>query len=204
MSDARARLFVALELPDPVREALTRWYARLPESERQALRPVSRDALHVTLCFLGWQPEAAIEAIAAVCRVVAAEPAPELRLGEAIWLPRRRPRVLAIELEDGARGEVVRGGRGGEVARVQARLSQALAAGGWYEPETRPFLAHITMARVRTGARVSGGDTPRPPGLGFQATRVVLYRSRVRPGGAGYEALAGVELAGAPGQVSTP
>ncbi len=198
MSDGRARLFVALELPDPVRLALTGWrdgLARgregLSRSVAASLRPVAPEALHVTLCFLGSRSEDEIDPIAAACGVVAPEPAPALSLGTAVWLPPRRPRVLAVELRDASTG----------LARVQAALSDALSAGGWYEPETRPYLAHVTLARVKA----RGGDQdavprrppdlPAPPGLDFHASGVVLYRSRLSRSGARYEALASVKLA---------
>ena len=72
-----------------------------------------------------------------------ARPAAELAVGEPLWLPPRRPRVLAVALED----------PDGALGRTQTAVSSALAAGGWYVPETRPFLAHVTVARVRKGAR---------------------------------------------------
>jgi len=120
VSDGRVRLFVALALPDPVRSALVRWRERLAPVPHAPLRPVSRDVLHVTLCFLGWQAEPEVESIAAACEVAGAEPPALLALGNAVWLPPRRPRVLAVELED----------RDGRLARIQTALSGALVAGG--------------------------------------------------------------------------
>ncbi|HTX29957.1 MAG TPA: RNA 2',3'-cyclic phosphodiesterase [Solirubrobacteraceae bacterium] len=187
MSNDRARLFVALELPRNVREALVRWRERLGSDAVKRLRPIASEALHVTLCFLGWRAEDEVSAIAAACTVVAAEAAPALSLGASLWLPRRRPRVLAVELEDAHAG----------LARVQAALSGALSAGGWYEPENRPYLAHVTVARVKGDGRDARlPEPPAPPRLNFQASRVVLYRSRLSRAGAHYEPLGIVELAG--------
>jgi 2'-5' RNA ligase len=194
VSDGRVRLFVALELPASVREALTGWVTALPGSVKQSVRFVAPEALHVTLCFLGSQPEHEIEPIAAACGIVMAEPVVDLRLLGSVWLPRRRPRVLAIALED----------PGAALGRIQALLSDALAAGGWYRAEKRPYLAHVTVARV-TGAIVRA-RLPPPPNLGFRGSRVVLYRSRLQRGGARYEALAAVALRGLrarPGGAST-
>jgi 2'-5' RNA ligase len=145
---------------------------------------VAPEALHVTLCFLGWHMEAEVGPIAAACGVAAADPAPRLAVSGALWLPPRRPRVLAVELQD----------LGGRLAHTQAALSDALSAGGWYEPEKRPYMAHVTVARVKT--RSSGGrEPPEPPPLEFQGSRVVVYRSRLSRSGARYEGLASVELA---------
>ncbi len=183
MSDERARLFVALELPQPIRQALVGWRARAVRGIDR-LRLVREEDLHVTMCFLGWQAIGAVDSIVSACRVLAGEPAAQLRVGGWIWLPPRRPRVLAIELED----------RGGALASAQSRLSAALEAGGWYRPEQRPFLAHVTVARVPRGARVRAGEPEAPPALALTGSRVTLFRSRLSPAGARYEGLASVEL----------
>jgi RNA 2',3'-cyclic 3'-phosphodiesterase len=199
LAEDRVRLFVALELPEVVRAVLSSWRDEVV-GPGGPLRPVANEALHVTLCFLGWRGEHEIETITGACRVVAGEPAPALSLGAPLWLPRRRPRVLALELEDSGAG----------LARVQSALSHALSAGGWYEPENRPHLAHVTVARVKAGgaqrpagrgqvpARQAGErlpELPAPPRLNFHASRVVLYRSRLSHTGARYEPLSIVQLA---------
>jgi 2'-5' RNA ligase len=53
VSGPRARLFLALDLPEPARAAIAAWRDELV-SERADLRPVRPEALHVTLVFLGW------------------------------------------------------------------------------------------------------------------------------------------------------
>ena len=186
MSDERARLFVALELPRDAREALVNWRARVIE-EVSGLRPVAPEALHATLCFLGWRSVSEIEEIGAACGTIAGEPIASLSLGKAVWLPARRPRVLAVELVDPR----------GLLAQVQSTLSRVLQRGGWYTPEARAFLAHVTVARVAKGARVRARELPEPPRLGAEGAQVTLYRSRLAPGGAQYEALHRVELGSA-------
>ena len=181
-SDERVRLFVALELPRRARETLNAWGGDLTRAGD--LRRLSGESLHATLCFLGWQSASQIEGIGAACGVVAGEAAPELSLGDARWLPPRRPRVLAVDLVDPS----------GALTRVQATLSQTLAAGGWYEPEKRAYLAHVTVARVTRGARAPGAPLPPVPTVPFRADRVTLYRSRLLRAGARYEPLATIEL----------
>jgi 2'-5' RNA ligase len=83
----------------------------------------------------------------------------------------------------------------GVLNRVQALLSEVLAAGGWYQPEKRPYLAHVTVARVARGGRAPRAVMPALPPLQFRAPRVTLFRSRLLRSGARYEALATVELA---------
>jgi 2'-5' RNA ligase len=184
VSDERVRLFVALELPDDVRDVLQRWRSRAL-SDMQGLRAVDAENLHVTLCFLGSCEAAEIDSIGAACAgaVAGREPC-SLALGGALWLPPRRPRVVAVDLDD----------HGSALASVQASLSDALAAGGWYRPESRPFLAHVTVARVGSGARVRAGELPALDPVAFAGSTVTLYRSRPSPRGARYEPLRRIDL----------
>jgi RNA 2',3'-cyclic 3'-phosphodiesterase len=185
VSDERARLFVALELPEPARVELVEWRDRTARGI-PGLRPVASESMHVTLCFLGWLSVGEVDAIASACNAaVAGAAAARLRVRQGIWLPSRRPRVLAVGLED----------VGGALGAAQAALSQALAAGGWYKPEARPFLAHVTVARVGRGGRVRAAELEAlPAGLEVAGSRVTLFRSRLSQAGARYEALSSVEL----------
>jgi 2'-5' RNA ligase len=185
--DGAARLFVALDLPPHVVEALTAWRAPLLR-EHDGLRPVAPGALHVTLCFLGWRGEDAIGAVAgavaSAARGVGAVHG--LALASAVWLPPRRARVLAVTLADGA----------GALATLQHAVSERLAAGGWYEPEARSFLPHVTVARVRGAARPPRRAVlPAIPEISFAGAAVTLYRSRLHPSGARYESLSRSTLA---------
>jgi 2'-5' RNA ligase len=75
-------------------------------------------------------------------------------------------------------------------------VSAGLADAGVYEPETRPFRAHATVARLRSGARPPrAAATAGPEPVAFHGEAVTLYRSSLRRGGAQYEPLARVPLA---------
>jgi 2'-5' RNA ligase len=182
--DERVRLFVALELPDRVRDDLAAWrspiLAAIP-----ALRPVPPESMHVTLCFLGWRFASEVPAITAACAVAGSVGRAGLTVAEALWLPPRRPRVLTISLADDS----------DRLAEAQARVSRELEAGGWYVPEKRPFLAHVTVARVRKEGRVGRASLPEPPAIDFEGSAVTLFRSQLSPRGAQYVGLSRVELA---------
>jgi RNA 2',3'-cyclic 3'-phosphodiesterase len=179
-------MFVALDLPAEARTELARWRDELVEGRRD-LRPVRPEALHVTLVFLGWQDEAAAEAIAQA--TIAARPkavAPVLTPAEVRALPPRDPRLFALDLED----------EEGRAAALQAAVSDALEAGRWYRPEKRPFWPHITLARVKRGERrVPPLEGDPPPATAFTGAELTLYRSTLRPQGALYEPLARAPLA---------
>ena len=127
----------------------------------------------MTLLFLGerpspdgiWEPaSAAAEGMAA----------PTFVPKGVVGVPRRRPRLFALDLED-------EGGRG---AALHAAVCAALD-----EPFERPFWPHVTLLRVRKGRRP---EAPRPPGdlEPFDPVALTLYRSHTGPKGARYEALA--------------
>jgi RNA 2',3'-cyclic 3'-phosphodiesterase len=196
LKSPRARLFVALDLPEPVREGLVAWQER--EITDPALRALGGDQIHVTLCFLNYHPEKAIEDILGV--VAGVEPRPvELRfMAEPKPIPSpSRPRLFAVEADSPASIE------------IQQELSDALEARRFYEPEKRAFWPHVTVARVRSerGSRGRGrryGKPQRvsePPGAlpesllsPFEAPRVALYRSSLRPTGAEYVRLGELNL----------
>ena len=177
------RLFVALELPEAVRTALWAWSAGLDPA---GWRRVPAERLHVTLAFLGSRPAEDVDAVAAVLRA-SAGPAPQLRCAGVVALPRRRPRVVAVRLEES----------GDALARLQAAVASGLAAAGVYEPERRPFLAHVTVGRSRRpggGGEEALGD----PACSFAAPAVTVFESRPGTGGSRYVPLASVALS-APG-----
>ena len=196
MSGPRARLFLALDLPEPARASIASWRDRLI-SGRADLRPVSPEALHVTLVFLGWQDESAASRIAdAAFGALPAGPPPRLTPMGVRSLPPRQPRLFALDLED----------EGGRATALQAAASAALEAGGWYRPEKRPFWPHLTLARVKRRERRVPPlpEEPAPPQEPFEASVVTLYRSTLRPQGALYEPLARTVLADAGNPASEP
>jgi RNA 2',3'-cyclic 3'-phosphodiesterase len=184
--EERVRLFVALELPTEVRNALLRW-TQEHAGAMARLRFVDLESLHVTLCFLGSRPATEVGAIATACSgALSGLSAAPLALGGALWLPPRRPRVLTVELDDVE----------SRLAAVQSEVARALADGGFYAPETRPFLAHVTVARVHREARIRPLELHPPEPMRFTGTKVTLFQSRLGQGPARYEALASATLSG--------
>jgi 2'-5' RNA ligase len=176
------RLFVALDLPQAVRDVLARWGGRLAAAD-PALRPVRASSLHVTLCFLGSRPVEEIDTIGAACAGAVRPPAFELATGWLVGFPPKRPRVLAAAIEDRSRG----------LAQLQSRLSDSLAAMGVYQPERRPFAPHVTLARVK--GRAGSSRPPGRPGdrllasTSFVASSITLFSSTPAAGGSQYEPL---------------
>jgi RNA 2',3'-cyclic 3'-phosphodiesterase len=176
-----ARLFVALELPAAVRADLAAFGHAAADGD-DALRPVRDDALHATLAFLGHRDPADIPlAVTAVRDAPTA--APPLALGDPLWLAPRRPHVLTVALDD----------LDGALADLRARVIDALAIALDWAPERRSFRPHVTVARVRRGARVRR-KLPDPPRATFAGEAVTVFRSHLGRGPARYEVLERVAL----------
>ena len=177
------RLFFAVELPSEVRAALAK--LRADDAE---YRWVDSSAMHVTLAFLGEQPESELARLEQIGAVAAGPShAVALRLGEpGTFGPRSAPRVLWIGLD----GDVP------TLLALHARLTEGLRGGG-FSVEERPFSPHITLARRRDTAH-SRAAWPRQnmPQHAFTIRELILFQSKLSPKGATYTVLGRYGLGG--------
>jgi 2'-5' RNA ligase len=189
LKSPRARLFVALDLPDEIRAGIVAWGRRALADP--SLRPVPEPSIHITLAFLGYLPEKEIPRLGELLEDCDGGP-PTIRLEDAVPVPERGgPRLFALPAESAGAVE------------LQAVVAGRLVEARLYEPEKRPFWPHVTVARVRREkrgsnrpARVTEPPAPLPKGLRepFDGVRLTLYRSELKPQGAEYTPLAQVEL----------
>jgi 2'-5' RNA ligase len=159
------------------------------------LRPVVRDVawvapdnFHLTLKFLGRVDATRLDAVAGALARASAGCRPfalQVRGLGAFPTP-ARPRVLWAGVDEGAV----------PAAGLAGRIDAALVELG-FEPESRPFSAHVTLGRVREprpnhalAPALAGGDT-----FGRQhVDRLALMRSELSPGGARYTELVAIPL----------
>ena len=175
------RAFVAIRPPPPVLDAIA---ARVASSAVAQGRATSRDQWHLTVQFLGDDAD-----LAAVSTVFELDPirldAAAIRLGGAEALGnRRRARILALGLQEGADW----------VRRLAAEVERRLEPLG-HERDDRgkPFRPHLTLARFRepTDLRtVCAGIGSDPVGPAWRVDEVVLYESVLHPRGAQHTARA--------------
>lgn len=191
--DRQLRLFVAVDLPQDVREALDRLQSDLRRRDLSSLRWVRPEGIHLTLKFLGDTPAHQVPVIEeAVAGAVRGAPPFRLVLGRpGTFGSRRGPRVLWVDLAADV----------GRLRELQAAVERALAEAG-FPPEEREYSPHLTLARVRQppapgmADRVSRAlEAVSPPRAEFEVEEVVLMRTRLQPSGAVYERLAGFPLA---------
>lgn len=182
------RLFVALNLPDAERARVVSAAAGL-RSAGLPVRWVERDALHLTLKFLGEVADTAAADVARAVDDVARSRSPfPLVLGGAGAFPSAgRPSVWWIGVE-----------RSPAVVALRDALEAALAPLG-FPTEARPFSPHLTLGRTRRGA-VRIPDAPLLlQRVALQTTFTVetvdLMRSHLSPRGARYERVLAAKLA---------
>jgi 2'-5' RNA ligase len=171
----RVRLFVACDLPPDAETAVRGWQCK-ELSGRDDVRVLP--TLHLTLAFLGGVDAGRVTDIQGTLSGIA-WPRAECRLKQPLFLPARgRSRVVALELDDPS----------GALRMLQAEVSAGLAAAGLYEPEKRPWLPHVTVARFR---RPGHPFSLQNVNIGaFGVVRMVLYSSDLKPGGAVHTPLA--------------
>ncbi|MCY4075268.1 MAG: RNA 2',3'-cyclic phosphodiesterase [Acidobacteria bacterium] len=187
------RLFLALDLDAAARACAVEVQGRArraPVLRDLAVRWVRPENLHLTLAFLG---EVDADRVAPMARA-AAEPwvqAPfRVELATADVAPRSgAPRTLWLSVSTG-RAPLAR-----LHAEARARMGPLLCA----PVDPRPP-GHVTLGRVRRAPRSSGGRVRDAvagvtvPALGWRVDSVVLYESRLAPGGSSYRPLARAPL----------
>lgn len=193
---ASLRLFVALELPEAVQQALASAWAPLRGSER-GVKWVSPEGVHLTLKFLGEVPSDRIPLLEASLASAAQGASPlRLRVGRVGAFPSLTfPRVLWVGLE----GDLEM------LQRLQEAVEQGMSALG-FPPEERPFSPHLTVGRVRDAIppqerrRIgqAAGQVALPPDLSFGVGHLSLMQSTLTPQGARYRCLKAWPLGKAP------
>ena len=178
------RLFVAVDVPDDVRDALAAVVAPLRELIRGA-RWTPPENWHMTLKFLGSVPPTSLDAVInAVGEAAEQHTAFRARLGGLGAFPSaRRVRVVWAGVED----------RHDELAALARSVDRALA--DEFPPEHRPFAPHLTLARFKEQAALppdllETAVTSRP----FRVGAVRLYRSHLQRPVARYEILREIRL----------
>jgi len=183
------RTFIAFPLPAAVRDHI-RTLQDGVRAEGFRMRWVKPENIHLTLKFLGNVAPADIDGIAdAMAKAVGS--APVIRLGAkglGVFPGINRPRVLWVGLQGETRSLI----------EIQKQLDERLERVG-IAPETRPFKAHLTIARAKGNLNSKAlvevmaalGNTESAP---FTAEEMVLYQSELKPDGAVYTRLKSVSL----------
>ena len=170
-------MFVSLDPPSRAREEAAAWGREVTRISR-GLRPIPPDSIHLTLAFLGTRPLAEVDLLAkAIDRAL--REVGEIEGGAPLWLPKRRPRALALEVREAS----------GSLEELRSDLVEGLGTLTGWEPERRSYLPHLTVGRAGRGFRPARGGLPPAPALRFLPEAITLYRSHLDDEGARYESL---------------
>ena len=133
------RLFIALDIDDAIRGRIARFVDGVRNFAPDA-RWVKPESLHVTLKFIGEQPEAAVEKIKQELAGMAA-PNSEIHFrGYGFFPTPKSARVFWIGMDSGP-----------QLAQLAAMVDNKMESLG-IPKEDRPFSPHLTLARAGGGS----------------------------------------------------
>jgi RNA 2',3'-cyclic 3'-phosphodiesterase len=194
------RLFIALDIDDAIRERMVQFVESVRSFAPDA-RWTKPESLHVTLKFIGEQPEAAVLKIKESMTSVVANPIDIHFRGFGFFPTPKSARVFWIGMEAGP-----------QLAALAAAIDDTMPALG-IAKEERAFNPHLTLARSPGGSgspRWRKEDRPNrvfaplqnrlatlpSPEFGTMTAReFFLYQSQLSPKGSKYTRLARFPLA---------
>ena len=193
------RIFVALDLEPAIRDRIVSFVHQTRDAAPD-VRWIEGEALHVTLKFIGEQPDAAVSQIQTALGSIQAGAFNLQFSGTGFFPTPRAARVfwVGIQAEDA-------------LSRLAKTVDESAARIG-IPKEDRAFSPHLTLARARGGSGAPGrnkGDKSNrqffklqellakrpPPDFGTMTAReFFLYRSRLSGQGSQYTKIARFEL----------
>ena len=195
MLDLHMRLFVALDIEQPIREKISSFMNEV-RGLTSGVRWVAAESLHVTLKFIGEKPDGMLSNIESALQSVSAE-AFQVSFRRLGFFPTdKSARVFWVGIEATA-----------GLAQLAARIEETLLPLG-IEDEKRAFSPHLTLARAGNGSGAPGrlpgdrtnrrfsalqtklGKIPAPDFGTMKATEFFLYRSQLSSRGAQYTKIA--------------
>ena len=191
----QVRSFIAIELPDDLKEGLTQLQTQLRSSNPSSVKWVDPYGVHLTLKFLGNIAVAQVSDITQAIKAAAQGISPlhlEVK-GLGVFPNFRRVQVIWV----GISGEI------DKLRRLQQRIEANLVPLG-VTAESRPFTPHLTLARLRDqalpGERERLGQliagTKFETAYTIKVDSVNLMRSQLTREGAIYSPLSSIELIG--------
>ncbi len=187
------RSFVAIELPEEAKKGLARLRKELERDEHRFVKWVDPGGIHLTLKFLGNIPSKRVTEITEAMKKAAQGISPFLLeiSGLGAFPSLKQARVVWVGV----------GGELDKLSTLQQNIDSTLAVLG-FAREERPFVPHLTLARIREGAsgperRSFGelvGSTAFADKYPVEVGAVRLMRSQLMPAGAVYTCLSVVGL----------
>lgn len=181
------RAFIAIELPEKLRQQLSHIQSQLKKNTGIDARWVNPYGIHLTLIFLGNVTPPRIEAINNSMSQATQGTVPFQLEMKGIGVFPNLNKIQVIWVGIGGETEIL--------LNLQRRLQQSMTGLG-FTPENRAFTPHLTLARARDRipqdqvdklARLISAGIGEP--FAFQVKTVDLMRSQLTPQGAIYTRL---------------
>jgi 2'-5' RNA ligase len=177
------RLFVAIDTPREVKEAMTGLRDHLKRSGAD-VRWESSEKLHITLKFIGDTPQNLLPDFVPLLEGVAAnrQPFGISYFGIGCFPHRQDPRVVWVGVEDPTGG----------LATMQRAIEAGCISLG-FPAEQKGFHAHVTLGRVKSrrnlGSLLATMESATFEGRQATVSALLLLKSELKPGGSEYTIL---------------
>ena len=178
------RTFIAIEIPDEIKGMIARFQKQVAADEK-SIRWVNVRNIHITLRFIGEIPESLVEKIV----ISIFEKPPQIDTfaiglkGTGAFPNLRRPRVVWVGITSGNE----------QLTKLVTYLEAQLTNLG-IPKENRKFKSHVTIGRIKNNQKLINSGIFDDPDLlnagEFQAQKIVLMKSELKPSGAVYSVLA--------------
>lgn len=161
------RTFFAFEIDDAIRRQVNKIIRHLSaQAGGNRVKWVEVNKLHITARFLGEiAEEQMVNCLQQVIESTKNIPALAIEFNQIIMFPEKHPHVIALHI-----------GLTQELAHLLQSIEQAVVTTG-LPSETRPFLPHLTLGRLRSAFSPKLDQLPVALPLQHQIDHVTLFRS---------------------------
>ncbi|KKQ23173.1 2'-5' RNA ligase [Candidatus Wolfebacteria bacterium RIFCSPLOWO2_01_FULL_38_11] len=183
------RLFIAINLPENIKDKIQEILKASPAYYDDHIMFAKPENWHLTVSFLGYQPEEAINKIIESIKDTAKKfQNPLIEFEKIIWGPLNKPpRMLWMlgSIESAKKMEDIKNVVENNLKKNNIR----------FEKEERRFNCHLTLARFKTGkVKTSEIELPKIEKMAFNANSLDLIESHLNRSGAKYENLLAVKF----------
>jgi 2'-5' RNA ligase len=188
------RLFIAINLPENLKRQIQNIVDEIGSSLNGEARFAPPENWHLTISFLGYQPDEAINPILDSIKNTAQNRAATVNSRSAVFEkiifgpPNKQPRMIWLT---GA----------GETSKILGVIKNELENnliknGVKFQREHRPYNAHLTLARFQAGEveNIKEIKLPQINPLNFEIQSLNLMESHLKRTGAEYEKLAEIDI----------
>lgn len=183
------RVFIAVDIPAKEKNKLAEIQKTLKRAGAE-LKLTGPENIHLTIKFIGDIEESSINGLAkCISECLEATKEFGVRIAEVGAFPaENKPSIIWAGLDKGA----------DELKAIHGEINEKLDACGYSPKDDRPFLAHATLARVKSGSnrnklsqiiRESRKDKKLLAWEEFTVEKVALYKSTLTAQGPVYEIL---------------